>query len=1591
MSAISISFDPSHNPEVPTMVLMKKNGEMLGQIDAKSVITKDQFTNASEITFSVKKYVDGKISPLWDKIVDFKLVLCVEWKTVFEIKVDVAESIETTKTVYGTELAQSELSQIMLFNNEYNTETDISRDDYENPTVLYKPSKPSESLLHRMLEKAPHYKILYVDSSIRNIQRTFSFDNVSLYDAFTQVGEEINCVFLYDSSIDADGNIVRGISVYDLETVCNSCGHRGDYIGICPECGGTNLKEGYGEDTTIFVTSDELASNIQLSTDVGSVKNCFKLEAGDDLMTATIRNCNPNGSDYLWYISDALKVDMSDRLVKRIESYDTLYAEYQKSHVYSLNSSKIAEYNAIIRKYLPFDSKLELITTPVVSYPTLMNIYYNTIDLALYLESALMPDAKLSDTTAREQLSKLTNANLSPCAVTELNYMSSATADNVVMQMAKALTDARYKIEIIGSSLTNNSTFYTWTGVFKVTNYYDAEDTATGTSVQVVINDDYQAYIMQKMTAALHEKDTTDLSITGLFDMSDTNFKAELKKYALNRLLSFQSACQACLDILIEQGISTSSTWAGKTPNLYDGIYTPYYNRLGFIEAEIKIRENELSVIKGKEDEDGKVLIKGLQHFILELVEATQRALDFEKYIGTELWKEFITFRRESKFSNTNYVSDGLDNAQLFQNAREFIKVAEKEIFKSAERQHSITTTLKNLLIMKKFQPIVNSFKVGNWLRIQIDDDVYKLRLLKYEIDFDNLENTNVEFSDVFKTMDGLSDQQSLIQKTTQMATSYNTTQRQASKGAESQVMVASWQENGIDSSSTRIVNETSSGQDQTWDEHGMLFRRKNFYTGDYDDIQMKIINSTLSITDDNWKSTKTAVGLFKYQDPRDGQIKSAYGINGELIIGRLLVGEGLGLYNEAGNLTFDERGFIVTNNVNTVVINPNASSLFTVRNKNGEVISMDSEGNGVFSGKIVANSGLLGNWNVTRYNLFAQFSTQSTQWVKRPVTDEHGNFMYETEYLFDRNGKPIYVTDDDGNIVYETQYVYDESGNLVYKTDVDGNIIYVDEPVYNETFNENGELVREPVYTYQLDEEGNIVYTEDYEYCDKVDENGELVYDDEGNVEREIVYTEQLDEDGNIVYEEKPVYDDEGNPVIDYEYDEDGEIISETPRTEQVPVMIPKIIRTPVSIPLVQKVPVYESIQVPVQKTEQKLIYEDVEEIIDNFYNTYTTMCASSDSDTDSDSDIGIAVGCSSVNPDGIPVASTGSIRLYNNGQLHSKQYWVDNGSNEPSMNFQRVRSNGEKTVSKMYSWDSDVPAFAFAFRATTRGNFVYSTMINKDGIQPYATNNYYCGTPSYRWGYVYTKNFDAIGTVSLPYTVNMKDDLNRSRTVLYLYNDGSSNYGSNLLMQGGGNLFLGSGESATALYQAAYKNSNTEHLFLSSDSNIYLYTNCQTIGSRVGIVLDTSLNFRPLTNAVGNLGSSSYRWNNIYSAHSVSVSSDARLKEDVQEIHKAKELIMAIEPVQYLLKGRDSDRYHYGFISQQFKQAMTKVGIDDCGAWTVDITSEGVMNGHDIHTATEDEKIYGLRYEELIAPMVKVLQDLNTRLNKIEKKLGI
>ena len=1025
--AIDIKFDLVGNPEPPTIILANRNGNKLGQLKANkdSIEISDKFNDASEFSFTINKYYDNKMVALWDKVVDFKLVYCKEWDMWFEIKVELDEETEVVKTVFCTQLGQAELSQIVLYDIEINTEKDIERDDYKI-SILYDEKDPKASILNRMLEKAPHYNIAYVSPTIAKIQRSFSFDGDSICDAFEKVSEEIGCLFKYPSNSGENGKIQRDIFVYDLQQNCNDCGHRGEYIDKCPKCGSTNITNGYGEDTLIFVTSDELASEgIQLVTDTDSVKNCFKLEAGDDLMTATVRNCNPNGTDYIWYFSDSIKEDMPDELVEKLNSYNEIYRQYYSEHVSDIDAELLEKYNSLTDKYSVYNKDLQSIETPFVDYAALMNAYYNTVDLALYLKSGLMPNVEMSGTTAKEQLKLLTTTSLSPVAVSNINSVSLATTNNAVLAMAKTIIRPTYKIQIGSSEIVDDEDTKIWNGNFVITNYSDEEDTATGDVISVEVNGDLEAFIKQKIDKALNKEDTEDLSISGLFEKEYGEFCSELKKYALNPLISFRDACQACIDILIEQGVGSDATWSdneeGSEGNLYENLYAPYYDKLTAIEAEIKIREDEINIISGVYDLDGNLITEGLQAYILKCKKQIQDALDFEKYLGDKLWLEFCAYRREDKYSNDNYISDGLNNAELFKRASEFFEVAENEIYKSSELQHSISTTLNNLLAIPKFKPFVKSFKVGNWIRVQIDNKIYKLRLLEYGIDFGKFDDISVEFSDVTKVKNGITDVKSILSQASSMATSYGSVQRQASQGEKSNAVLNNWIESGLNATNTKIVG--TDNQNQVWDKNGILCRQYDPITETYSNEQLKIINSTIAITDNNWETTKTAIGKYYYLDPHTKELKSAYGVNGETIVGKLLIGEQLDISNDNGNLQFGTDGLVVKNDMNTVAINPNDESVFNISNQSGNVFSLNQNGELVIIGNVTASSLTLldgttiGTDNITGLSDVA-------------ISGNYGDLSGAPTKLSDFTNDGVFITKDVSNLT--NYYKKTETDNLL-------------------------------------------------------------------------------------------------------------------------------------------------------------------------------------------------------------------------------------------------------------------------------------------------------------------------------------------------------------------------------------------------------------------------------------------------------------------------------------------------------------------------------------------------------------------------------
>lgn len=153
------------------------------------------------------------------------------------------------------------------------------------------------------------------------------------------------------------------------------------------------------------------------------------------------------------------------------------------------------------------------------------------------------------------------------------------------------------------------------------------------------------------------------------------------------------------------------------------------------------------------------------------------------------------------------------------------------------------------------------------------------------------------------------------------------------------------------------------------------------------------------------------------------------------------------------------------------------------------------------------------------------------------------------------------------------------------------------------------------------------------------------------------------------------------------------------------------------------------------------------------------------------------------------------------------------------------------------------------------------------------------------------------------------------------------------------------------------------------------------------------------PWTGITASLGTAMYPFDNAYLKNAATVTSDERLKTSVEDVDgdKALALLKALRPVTFTMQvgktevvaadedGNPTDirtvpgaRRHAGLIAQEVRAALESTGENpsDNGLWC-------------LADPTDPNSKQMLRYEELIAPMLKVIQMQQERIEALEAKL--
>lgn len=967
-------FDTNKNLETPILVLCKKSNDKVGYITNPQNFTfTDSMTDVSQLSFDISK----EHCNFFEEIKDFRLIYIPDWDEYYQIQVQLDENSSISKSVVAYHLPEAELSQLNLYEVYINTEEDIKREEdteYNvegyNVSVFYNKNKPKASILHRVLADAVNFEIGTVDSSLWNINREFSFNGIDIMSALNEIAEEIGCYFVYNTKTASDGKTIRRIvNVYDMENACmnDQCAYyqgqikeddeldptastkyiryREENMKVCPKCGSMNIHHGYGVDTSVFFSIENVCDEVSLTSDVDSVKNCLHLDAGDDEITTAAVSLN-GGSTSIFYVPDETKAEMSAPLVSAINEYDKHAEEYLNTYDYMkqsnklhLNSSYVSAYNELIngnksrtgykdvnKDDIPDNIKngaLTTISSSLIGLEKLVIYQYDAADFWYYLHDGLMPNPlnKTDDTSAKDQMGKFRTAyeyleasgnqtRINHVGVQDTTLTNGVlnTIDTYVEKVLKFSIDPRYTVRILSigthavsgikgtikkthtvnnESKTVDVRWRVWQGTIRIDNVatqdLDDDDPKADycqENFQIIVSDDYEYYIKDLLDVKFQSLDTEDYSIVGLFKKPYDEFKADLKKYSLMRLTEFNTACDAAIDVMISKGDSDKDITDVNKQIIYNNIYLPYHAKSQAIQDEMVARSDEIKIIESFQEDLDK------------LIEKIHALLNFEWFVkskpdGNHLWSEYVSFRRDGEYSNSNYTSDNLkdNNTLTVMKGKQFLEAARKEIKKSSILQQSITVSLKNIFAIKEFEPMMKQFDLGNWIHVEINRIVYKLRILDYSINWNDFMSSSVTFSNVLKSADGiLSDLQGIVSNFNSMSSSYSYLQRQADIGAGAYKSINDLLMNGFDPSQTPIKTYE---ENLVYNGTGLLARAYDPEEDKYLDDQMKITHNMIVFTDDNWKSTTCGLGRFDYNKFTSNGTKvsdSGYGLNARFV-----------------------------------------------------------------------------------------------------------------------------------------------------------------------------------------------------------------------------------------------------------------------------------------------------------------------------------------------------------------------------------------------------------------------------------------------------------------------------------------------------------------------------------------------------------------------------------------------------------------------------------------------------------------------------------------------------------------------------------
>lgn len=760
--------------------LQTLDGRELGPIpfvyDVKFSIN---YTDLSEIEFTVPRMSDGLINPLYSAVTGHKMVYTDTMGIyILQSPKRDGDGFAETKTVKG-------YSREFLFDGK----TLFLEEGTYN---FWDPTNPSDSVLGRVLELDPSWSPGYVTPRLIGCYRTFDqYNNNALDFCYGDAMEKYRCAIVFDV-------YEKTISAYDA-----------------------------GEDTwslPIYLSFDNLLSTIGVEEIDDELTTKLRPYGSDEL---SIRAVNPTGSDYLvnldYFIQNGdLDTEIGGKnLADRVRSWNQ---EIELNRTY---------------------------------YAAVVASRYSTTALRLSLEADL------------EDLNGELDTLIAKQSVTIQAYSmekDDAGRANRQAELDQINDDINSKHEEISSKYAEIQ------GVQDDLDYFEREiEEITGRlSYEAFFSDEERAalcpYLIEgeisEDTFVASDLDTSNSAVTGPVSgkvkVSGSNLASvyleDRKKTVLSVNGGRLSVSAARIDGEIVKG----------TLDMKDSGEYVLTVTMGLL------RYQEHSFPRGMLTMRGTV-----NDFHWDVKQITENEITENK--GT--WFDFETAQSES------YFTVGMTEFDQYSVGMELYEFGQECLKDVAWPTYEFSVDSANFLYHDKFAPFRDVMELGKSVHLNLGGDgVIDAKLIGFTLDMDDFSSFSLVFSNRYKLRNQIEALRDEVSSASRATRSFDAGKYIYNRTADKTTQVGQY----MDALKRGAAEAVLSSNNQSVTVNGT-----GIHIGGDSNFQLRLTDSMIAMTDDNWQTAK--VGIGRFASPETGIV---FGINAELLAGNLIIGKNMVLQN---------------------------------------------------------------------------------------------------------------------------------------------------------------------------------------------------------------------------------------------------------------------------------------------------------------------------------------------------------------------------------------------------------------------------------------------------------------------------------------------------------------------------------------------------------------------------------------------------------------------------------------------------------------------------------------------------------------------